>query len=140
MRVVKHQDLKEFMLSLDHEEYADTMEVLVKYYGQYVYTARIIYDSYSHCWRCLSSQTTRGPVRPGAFDHRTVHAYIEREAKPYQGVALGDINISDEECTLTTLSSWATSPNTAGSFTVGTSEEPFAAQVLTWLSDSTGAS
>ena len=136
MRVVKHQDLKEFMLSLDHEEYADTMEVLVKYYGQYVYTARIIYESYSHCWRCLSSQTTRRPVRSGAFDHRTVRAYIEREAKPYQGVALGDINISDEECTLTAISSWDTSPSTADSFDTS----PSIGQVLTWLSGSTGTS
>ena len=113
MQVVKHQDLREFMLGLDHEE-QDTLEVLVKFHIQYVYTARIIYDPYSSCWRCISNQTTRGSVRSVAFDHRTVRAYIERDV-------LADL----------------ASPSTVDSFTISsnTSEEPFAAQVLNWLSD-----
>ena len=118
MQVIKHQDLREFMLSLDHEE-QDTLAVLVKFCTQYVYTARIIYDPYSRCWRCISNQTTGGSIHATAYDYRNVRVYIAREVKPYQSFALEDIHISDEECTLTTLSSWATGPSTGDSFTVG---------------------
>lgn len=137
MRVIKYQDLREFMLGLDHREYTDALKIVVKYYSQYVYTACIIYDPYGQCWRCLSNQTTGGSVHATWYDPRTVRAYVEREAKVYQNFALGDIPYTDEACMPAEPSiSWTTTINS--NTTMDTSADsngssPFNTQVISWL-------
>ncbi len=134
MRVVKHQDLREFMRSLDHEEYTGPLEVLVKFYAQYVYTARISYNPYSRCWRCLSRQTTDGSIHVVA-DARIVRAYIEQEVRTYQGYVIEDVQYHDEACMPPSPINvnWNTPLSTSA-----TSEgDNFSTQVLSWLSNST---
>lgn len=113
MRVIKHQDLREFMLGLAHEGYENTLEILVKYYNTYTYSAHIIYDCYSRCWRCIASQTEGGSICSTAFDHRVVRAKVAH------------------------MPAWNTSITRYTTTTDG--NEPFDAQVTTWLSGSTGA-
>ena len=132
MQVIKHKDLREFILGLDYEE-QDTLDVLVKFKTQYIYTARISYDVYGCCWHCRSKQTTGGSVYSTMFDYRNVRVQIDDTLKEYRGFT-NDTHITDEiNVPPSAISFWATYARASDSTT-----EPLAEQVLTWLSDSTG--
>ena len=83
MRNIKYSELLPFLhgLNLNGEVSAGEIEdIIVDYNGQYMYIARITYDSY-HCrWMCEPKQPTHGTgdggliwrISPYGGDHRTV--------------------------------------------------------------------
>lgn len=81
MLIIPHEKVKKFMLGLDYEELG-TLDILVSYYGRYVYMARIMYERHIACWTCLANQPAIG-ARVTIYDYRNVRAYVDCAPPPY---------------------------------------------------------